>query len=623
LAPYLALAFGMASPPGGGGCGSDLPDGGNSSEKPGQTGALLPPRTEGSPADTSESHRKSLRASGAVAEAVLVPQAGVECSGGAGHREGDQYSSTRDACKHTIIHDGSRPPPERASSTGSLHNASPLEGGLLDASGAGVGAPLPLYNPSASSASILPTSGSVDESKQPTEDGADTFGVTAGEIHVGGVESCAALRSPSPDIGGMEQLSVRKAGEGDGSESPVPSPSPSASVSGVPSPYASNLPSPAPPTPRSSGSHLQQAATTSPNKKPQQASASANGVPARSKPQDGVAVMPFPARASKDYLCVASCGAGSYGEVYKAIRRADGQVIALKVLEGDKWALEEASILRKLDHECICKLYDCFECPEDGVTCLVMEYASGGDLLERITNSGPLTEATAVDLCKQLLQALKHMHDKGVVHRDLKPENVLYSDDGKPLLADFGVGKRLRGSVPPEDAVESLIRVGQGGAPRGNPSLHHLRLSDDSVRTHTQQIGTVGYSAPEVNSEQGHSFAADIWSLGAMFYVLLCGYHPFDMGDDEPQVIQDRVRKGEVLATAHTCIHTRARSLSLSLSLSFSLSLPLSHARTHMYTYTHTPSLSLSLSLAHTYTRTHARTHTHTYTHTDSLSLSL
>ena len=47
-----------------------------------------------------------------------------------------------------------------------------------------------------------------------------------------------------------------------------------------------------------------------------------------------------------------------------------------------------------------------------------------------------------------------------------------------------------------------------------------------------------------VYSDQGHSFAADIWSLGAMFYVLLCGYHPFDAGDDEPHVIQERVRKG-------------------------------------------------------------------------------
>jgi serine/threonine protein kinase len=176
------------------------------------------------------------------------------------------------------------------------------------------------------------------------------------------------------------------------------------------------------------------------------------------KKVEGVAVMPFPARANKEYRCIQSIGAGSYGEVYKAVRRSDQKLLAVKVLEGDQWALEEASILRKLDHEYICKLYDCFECPEDGVTCLVMQYASGGDLLERITNSGPLTEPAAVELCTQLLEALKHMHGKGVVHRDLKPENILYSHNGKPLLADFGVGKRLRASLPPEnDPVESLL----------------------------------------------------------------------------------------------------------------------------------------------------------------------
>ena len=76
-------------------------------------------------------------------------------------------------------------------------------------------------------------------------------------------------------------------------------------------------------------------------------------------------------------------------------------------MENDGWALEEASLLRELDHECICKLYDAFECPEENVTCLVMQYASGGDLLARIIKSGPLTERTATDIVRQLLQALK------------------------------------------------------------------------------------------------------------------------------------------------------------------------------------------------------------------------
>jgi serine/threonine protein kinase len=346
---------------------------------------------------------------------------------------------------------------------------------------------------------------------------------------------------------GMSQLSVQIPGSRE-VPAQVASPSPSASSAGVPSPAASHLSSPVPQTPMLSrraavAEHPDRSCTSA---KPQ----AHEGESKQESKQEskGTVMMPWPARANKEYMCIESCGAGSYGEVYKAVRRCDGQLIALKVLEGDKWALEEASILRQLDHEYICKLYDCFECPEEGVACLAMEYASGGDLLERITNSGALTEPTAVELCKQILEALQHMHTKGVVHRDLKPENVLYSDNGKPLLADFGVGKRLRASVPPEDPVESLLTGGRARTGIAEAGLRHLSISDAQLRTHTQQIGTLGYSAPEVNSDEGHSFAADIWSLGAMFYVLLCGYHPFDMGDDEPHVIQERVRTGNVLS---------------------------------------------------------------------------
>ena len=103
------------------------------------------------------------------------------------------------------------------------------------------------------------------------------------------------------------------------------------------------------------------------------------------------------------------------------------------------------------------------------------------------------------------------MHGKGVVHRDLKPENVLYSADGKPLLADFGVGKRLRASVPPEDPVDSLVMGEAGQAGACKPGLRHLCLSDDLIRTHTQTIGTVGYSAPEISRDiyraDGHASA--------------------------------------------------------------------------------------------------------------------
>jgi hypothetical protein len=94
---------------------------------------------------------------------------------------------------------------------------------------------------------------------------------------------------------------------------------------------------------------------------------------AERRPQEGELLMPWPRRAEKYYQCIRSCGSGSFGEVFQARRLSDGKIVAVKVMVKDLWALEEASLLRELDHECICKLYDCFECPEENVTCLVMQ----------------------------------------------------------------------------------------------------------------------------------------------------------------------------------------------------------------------------------------------------------
>ena len=151
--------------------------------------------------------------------------------------------------------------------------------------------------------------------------------------------------------------------------------------------------------------------------------------PARDKSPDPeqVTIYPWPIRADKDYECVESCGSGTFAQVYKARIRSTGQLVAVKVMAGDKWALQEAAILRGLDHENICRMIDCFSCDEEGVTCLVMQYASGGDLLERMVGAGPLTERAAADLARQILLALQYMHSKGVLHRDLKPENILWS----------------------------------------------------------------------------------------------------------------------------------------------------------------------------------------------------
>ena len=122
----------------------------------------------------------------------------------------------------------------------------------------------------------------------------------------------------------------------------------------------------------------------------------------KSPDPENVILYPWPKHADRDYECISSCGSGTFAQVYKARVRSTGEIVAVKVMAGDKWALQEAAILRGLDHDNICKMIDCFSCDEEGVTCLVMQYASGGDLLERMVSSGPLTERAAADLARQV-----------------------------------------------------------------------------------------------------------------------------------------------------------------------------------------------------------------------------
>ncbi|KAG2687393.1 hypothetical protein I3843_09G049600 [Carya illinoinensis] len=182
-----------------------------------------------------------------------------------------------------------------------------------------------------------------------------------------------------------------------------------------------------------------------------------------------------------------------------------GQDVAVKVIPKSKMttaiAIEdvrrEVKILRALTgHENLVQFYDAYE-DEDNVY-VVMELCTGGELLDRIlSRGGKYSEEDAKAVMVQILSVVAYCHLQGVVHRDLKPENFLFvtKDENSPLKAiDFG----LSDYVKPVSADERLNDI----------------------------VGSAYYVAPEV-LHRSYGTEADMWSIGVIAYILLCGSRPF------------------------------------------------------------------------------------------------
>ena len=139
-----------------------------------------------------------------------------------------------------------------------------------------------------------------------------------------------------------------------------------------------------------------------------------------------------------------------------------------------------------------------------------MELAEGGELFEKIVEMHKFSEKQAASLMKKILSSVKHLHEHGICHRDLKPENFLFSDnssEGEIKLIDFGLSKRFG----------------------------HIQEADPSEKMHTI-VGTPYYVAPEV-LKGNYDFSCDVWSLGVILYIMLCGYPPFE-GDNNKEIFK-------------------------------------------------------------------------------------
>jgi calcium/calmodulin-dependent protein kinase I len=159
----------------------------------------------------------------------------------------------------------------------------------------------------------------------------------------------------------------------------------------------------------------------------------------------------------------------------------------------EKMIKDEILNLSKMHHPNIIELKDLYETPKE--LYIVTDLANGGELFDRIVEKGSYTEKDASRTVKELIGAIEYFHGMGIVHRDLKPENLLLLNktEGSPIIiSDFGLS-------------------------RSSPT-------DDFLKT---TCGTPAYVAPEVLKRTGHGKPVDVWAMGVITYVLLCGYTPF------------------------------------------------------------------------------------------------
>lgn len=150
------------------------------------------------------------------------------------------------------------------------------------------------------------------------------------------------------------------------------------------------------------------------------------------------------------YQILEQLGRGAFGIVHRAREILTGKIFAVKLIkttdESDKAPIHrEVEIMRQLQHPRVLQLHEVFD--TKGETALVIQFVSGGDLLERISSADfVFNESVCIYLLKQICQALEFIHSKNIAHLDIKPENVLFltRKSKKIKLIDFGVSRQLK-----------------------------------------------------------------------------------------------------------------------------------------------------------------------------------
>jgi len=209
-------------------------------------------------------------------------------------------------------------------------------------------------------------------------------------------------------------------------------------------------------------------------------------------------------------------GRGAFSVVKLGTSKKTKEKVAIKIIDKknvgkdyEKNLRMEMEILQKISHPGIIQLKEIVD-TKDKIY-FVMELVTGGELFDRIVEKGSYSEDDAKELVRKIVNAVEYLHSKGIAHRDLKPENLLVKsleNDTEVKIADFGLSKII-----------------------------------DQEKMMQTACGTPGYVAPEVLQAEGYGEEVDMWSIGVITYILLCGFPPF-YSESVPEVFE-QIMKAE------------------------------------------------------------------------------
>nr|XP_016851700.1 PREDICTED: serine/threonine-protein kinase 33 isoform X3 [Anolis carolinensis] len=218
-------------------------------------------------------------------------------------------------------------------------------------------------------------------------------------------------------------------------------------------------------------------------------------------------------------------GQGSFGVVIEATHKETGIKWAIKKVNREKAGssavklLErEVSILKTVNHDHIIHLEEVFETPKR--VYLVMELCEDGELKEILQRKGQFSENETRHIIQSLASAIAYLHKKDIVHRDLKLENILVKSS----------------DIDEENAMKLNIKVTDFGL-----AVQKMGGSESMFQS---TCGTPIYMAPEVISAHDYSQQCDVWSIGVIMYMLLCGAPPFIAGSEEK--LFEVIKKGDL-----------------------------------------------------------------------------